>query len=459
MRVARIELTNIGPFDQAVLEIPPPAEGSRGELVIFEGPNGSGKTTLAQVIACAAEPEQFSGKLQPTGAPLDELSSRVRPSAGKTITSIEHGAQVLRVSDPRTWTKWNDSRPLPESATLIERLTDAATGSVIPLAWAAFAYRGHQNTPVILTNGPAKIDAPPLRGALSFGALDTASAHFGQLLTTLDYEIARASTDARAAGISADRSAEFNRIADARQSMLNGIEQALSSALRRAVKIEFPFGHFTPTILLDGDAIPLALLGEGMRSTFAWLADLLVRLHRVTWANTEISPLEQDFWLILDEIDESLHPTMQMRIVPVLRRLFPNARLYVTTHSPFLVASAGEGWVFSINPDAKRRVNGNIEGRRLEPGQSLEWVVEEVFGAETGIIDQPTREALRAHRADIDRLRRKQELGEEEWRAFLKRRRNLLNLNEQVQTVVAMQEVPVRKVVESNAALWDVMET
>ncbi|MEO5730180.1 MAG: AAA family ATPase, partial [Byssovorax sp.] len=291
-----------------------------------------------------------------------------------------------------------------------------------------------------------------LAGALSFGRTDRANAHFGQLLTNIKHDQAMAFLEAHREGLAPKQQDVFTRLAASRQRMIDTIARALSDVLLRTVTIEFQFGQQAPVILLDGEQIPFDLLGEGMRSTLAWLADLLVRLHRISWANPEISPLEQDFWLILDEIDESLHPTMQMRILPALRHLFPNARMYVTTHSPFVVASAGEGYVFSINPDARHRVSGTIEARRLEPGQSLEWVVEEVFGAETGFIDPWTRDALRAHRADINRLRRKEDLGGEGWRAFLTRRAKLMHLNEQVQTVVAMQEVPVQSVVEAKAA-------
>jgi hypothetical protein len=139
-----------------------------------------------------------------------------------------------------------------------------------------------------------------------------------------------------------------------------------------------------------------------------------------------------------------------MRILPALRRLFPNARIYITTHSPFVVASAGEGYVFSIQPDADHRVRGPIPARRLEPGQSLEWVVEEIFGAETGVLDAFTRDRLHAHRNDINRLRRKDAFGEDDWRAFLARRDELMRLGEQVQTVVAMQEVPVARAIEAH---------
>jgi hypothetical protein len=182
-----------------------------------------------------------------------------------------------------------------------------------------------------------------------------------------------------------------------------------------------------------------------MRSTFAWLSDLLVRLHRVTWEDVHRSPLEQDFWLILDEIDESLHPTMQMRILPALRRLFPNAHIYATTHSPFVVASAGEGVVFPIRPDKDHKVRNKVKHLLLEPGQSLEWVVTEIFQAHAGFVDPGTRDALDAHKRDVRRLQRKNDI---DWEAFLARRDGLMKLNDEVRTVVAMQEVPVREEVD-----------
>lgn len=395
MRVARLELKGIGPFEDAVLEIPPPEEGQRGELVLFEGPNGSGKTTIAQAIACLLNPRHTiygppEEKLFPLMPPFRELLGRIRTAEPRHPAELHlerAGEERLAQLSRRNWVEWSQRHAGARSDVddLVVRAQEAASGKDTTLTWAAFAFRGHQPTPIISTKGPAEIETPPLRGALSFGAFDPASAQFGQLLTNLHHERATAFMEAHRDDLPADRRAELQRSADTRRDTLARMEEALSSMLDRAVRFEFPLGQHHPNVLFDGELVALDLLGEGMRSTLAWLTDLLVRLHRIRWADPERSPLEQDFWLILDEIDESLHPRMQMRILPALRRLFPNARLYITTHSPFVVASAAEGYVFSIRPDHRRRVSGRVEPRKLEPGQSLEWVVEEIFDADTGL--------------------------------------------------------------------------
>jgi energy-coupling factor transporter ATP-binding protein EcfA2 len=457
MRVEEIKLKEVGPFEDAVLQIPAPAAGQRGELVLFEGPNGSGKTTIAQVIACACAmaPKLHQPPEEPTlGAPEMLLQARVRDQAGKGSALLEHRSSRLTVSSPLPRRKWNpepggDSEPARLLLDCARFLWHSEDGL---LSWAAFAYRGHQQTPVVSTKGPAEIVEHPLLGALSFGGQHPASNHFGQLLVNLDYELAKATlaaVEARRTGASAAIVLAAEQGAEASRKALAACQRALSSVLGRSVQFEFPPREYTPRVLFDGEPIPLDLVGEGMRSTLSWLTDLLVRLYRIPWKDATTSPNEQPFWLILDEVDESLHPTQQMRLLPALRGMFPSANIYMTTHSPFVVASAGEGVVFPIRPDKDRRVRGSIEAKPLHPGQSLEWVTEEIFQASTGFIDAGSRDALRVHEADIARLRRKEAFSDEDWRAFEDRRSRLFAMGEEIRAMVAMQEVPVRAGIEA----------
>ncbi len=495
MRLSRLELTRIGPFEGASFDIPEPSSaslsGGRGELVLFEGPNGSGKTSIVEAIAVL-----LAGHNDVTGVSLDEAASRMSdvpwlatmPPVGQLLrrrrgpsysvtASLTHESDSMTImlgtpevvgqlraprrSGPSKAARLTNQylRPAHHAQATIRWSDDSYENSVLatlnrfgawpeheePVAWAAFAYRAHHASPELTTAGPLDIDQAPLAGALSFGAHHSESSFLGQLLANLENERTKAVAYARDPTLGEPRQAELQAVAESRQAAIRRFERVFSDVLGRRTTIEFTIDRQAPVVAFDGEQVPIDLLGEGLRSTMAWLSDLLVRLERIRWVDTSRSPIDQDFWLILDEIDESLHPTMQVRILPALRTLFPNARIYATTHSPFVVASAGLGTICPIRPDADHRVRGAVTPLALAPGQSLEWVVTEVFEAQAGFVDRGTLEKLRAHKRDVRTLER---TGTIEWDTFTARRAELLALNDEVRAVVAMQEVPVRREVD-----------
>ena len=49
--------------------------------------------------------------------------------------------------------------------------------------------------------------------------------------------------------------------------------------------------------------------------------------------------------LFIDEIENHLHPEWQRRFIPELLEAFPNAQIFATTHSPFVVAGLQPGQI------------------------------------------------------------------------------------------------------------------
>jgi energy-coupling factor transporter ATP-binding protein EcfA2 len=436
MRVARLELTGVGPFEGAVFEIPEPPAGTSGELVFFEGPNGCGKTTLLQTMAVAASGQWGIGAQGWAEAPREELQRRCRNSSELRVHIAPDSGFTASILYPGV------SLPRDPVSEVLARYESAVGDGRTPLGWVALTYAPAHPSASLVTPGPKDISEPPLRGALAFGARPVGSRDFGQLLTNLESERVRAAQYAQEQSAPDDERDKLIQTAAARRESIVRFERVLSRVLDRSVKLSFPFGQQSPKVTLDGEEIAIDLLGEGLRTTFSWLADLLVRLERVVWVDTARSPLDQEFWLILDEVELSLHPNMQAHVYPALRELFPNARIYATTHSPFVIASAGEGVVFRIRPGRDHKVRGEVKARPLQPGESLELVTDEVFGAPSGFVDRQTREDIRAHDRDTQALRAKREI---DWSAFLERRDRLMKLNEEVWTLVAMQEAPVRQ--------------
>lgn len=81
-------------------------------------------------------------------------------------------------------------------------------------------------------------------------------------------------------------------------------------------------------------------LSDGYRMTLAMIADIAGRLAE---ANPKMDePLEAPGIVLIDEIDQHLHPLWQRKIVSDLHRTFPNIQFILTTHSPIIALGAPE---------------------------------------------------------------------------------------------------------------------
>jgi len=100
------------------------------------------------------------------------------------------------------------------------------------------------------------------------------------------------------------------------------------------VEVSGPSGH----VRLEGWA-------DGYRLTFAWLLDLYgwaMRADRIT-ADGGIAGI-----LLIDEIEQHLHPSMQTGILPRLSEVLPDLQIIATTHSPLVALGAAPEELVSL---------------------------------------------------------------------------------------------------------------
>lgn len=88
----------------------------------------------------------------------------------------------------------------------------------------------------------------------------------------------------------------------------------------------------------DGADVLLEDAGDGYASTFTWMTDLLARW--VLAGRGLATPGDISGVVLIDEIEQHLHPHWQQEIVDLLRRIFPNIQFIVSSHSPLIVANA-----------------------------------------------------------------------------------------------------------------------
>lgn len=86
----------------------------------------------------------------------------------------------------------------------------------------------------------------------------------------------------------------------------------------------------------NGEELAFDQLSEGERTLTTLVGDIA---RRLAIANPDSEdPLQGEGMVMIDEIDLHLHPEWQARIIPALRRTFPNVQIIGTTHSPFVLS-------------------------------------------------------------------------------------------------------------------------
>lgn len=83
--------------------------------------------------------------------------------------------------------------------------------------------------------------------------------------------------------------------------------------------------------------VPFAAIGDGYKGTLTWLMDL------ISWASLFADDIFDETIkgiVLIDEIEQHLHPKWQRTIVTLLRNAFPKIQFITTTHSPLVAADA-----------------------------------------------------------------------------------------------------------------------
>jgi hypothetical protein len=127
----------------------------------------------------------------------------------------------------------------------------------------------------------------------------------------------------------------------------------LQASLKRALglrpehRIELPSGG---GILVGGPGIgtgiPLDAWADGYRMSFLWLVDLFGHARR---ANAFDAEGDLCGIVLVDEIEQHLHPSMQMGLLPQLRQALPKVQWIVTTHSPLVALSVGQEHLVALH--------------------------------------------------------------------------------------------------------------
>ena len=351
MPIQDLHVTNIGPFDDITFEFDE-------HINVFVGPNSSGKSTTLMTLAnivtypftlpgrlCKTAPAAFTVHIvgrdgQPqelTGVlPLDQEALAYHARWATILTTLGYSAFVpalrqntgFRSSGSRAESQWTGMSQLPEELLLRRSLlpTDASLirAEAVLERMVEFADRA------VRRNDPA----------------------MRRLLT----QIASIASE-----ILDGFPVEFWRIAEDRD------------------------GVFPQFRTLDGD-IAFDIFSQGTQSVLQWLAYVLISYAKYYGYPSNLA--EQPGIMIIDEIDAHLHPTAQQRIIPILRRHFPQVQIFCSTHSPLMLVGLQPGQIQRLHRDSHGTVTVSRNATAIA-GQSTDTVLHQFFGISIATSEPP----------------------------------------------------------------------
>ena len=189
--------------------------------------------------------------------------------------------------------------------------------------------------------------------------------------------------------------------ADNFRNAISNIENIISEIISQKVEFSFDYDPFEVHTIIDNQALSFDTLPDGLKSIISWIGNLLMRMDRLEWDN-DLTIFEQNFVLFLDEIEVHLHPAWQRKILPVVQKLFKNAQIFISTHSPFVVGSVDGAWIHKFKKDGAYAVLDG-EPELSEDGKSVRRILDEIFGIDEqyGVDVEKDLETFREYRQQI----------------------------------------------------------
>lgn len=289
LRISKIILENIRGFESVEINFAP--SGIQSLLGVFLGDNGVGKSTLLKCLALGLASPKAAFKLfeEP-----DQPWLRFDAQNGMIGLEFSDGSYSKLFIKLETYGEKISDHFCNSDSLLNEQIVVCGYGAARH-AFADRSYRGYSLSEAVSTlfNYDAKLQNPELiiRRMLMPGT-SIYSGDNEEILHWIDNVL-----------LLPEGSTKLGQ---------NGLE------------VSGPWGNFAP----------LGTLGDGYKATLAWIMDFLgwIMYSDLKMLKTGVSAI-----VLIDEVEQHLHPTWQRRIYSLLSKQFPEVQFLSTTHSPLCV--------------------------------------------------------------------------------------------------------------------------
>ena len=164
-----------------------------------------------------------------------------------------------------------------------------------------------------------------------------------------------------------------NKDMDANETLLdyyNGFEDVLRQVLPKTL-------GFEKFVIRNSEVLLICKSGEFVIDASSGGISAIIDLAwQIYFYATEENP---NFTVLIDEVENHLHPTMQRQILPDFLDAFPRTRFIVSTHSPLIVGSVKESNVYAL----RYNENNKIISEQLDfinKAKTASEILDEVLG-------------------------------------------------------------------------------
>ena len=155
--------------------------------------------------------------------------------------------------------------------------------------------------------------------------------------------------------------------------ILDAINEAFVDELSPGERVIFSTRYERDIVALqmkDGTVVPFTSLSDGYRNVIKIIVDIATRMCILNPYQKENVLKNTPGIVVIDEIDLSLHPTWQRKIIGILKELFPKIQFICATHSPFIIQSLEEGELITLDQPLDSEYSG----------ESIEDIAEDIMG-------------------------------------------------------------------------------
>ncbi len=292
--VSRFQLENIRCFHEVDFNLAP--EEQLRDFVLFLGDNGIGKTTLLRSLALGMADETAATRLMSQWA--GEL---LQHGSQEGLIRVEFiGSRVHEVN-------WIETRVLRSRRKGIIELEQSQSSNFSREKLFVCGYGAARH-------GFGNRDYPRYAVEDAVGTLF----FYDQMLQNPEIALSRMARH----GLSVDMLTQ-------RIDAVLMLEPGATRIDTQGIRLRGPWGDFEP----------LGTLGDGFQATLAWIVDLMgwALLHDPNALYSDLSGV-----VLLDELEQHLHPRWQRFIVQRLKQQFPALQFLATTHSPICMGGLAD---------------------------------------------------------------------------------------------------------------------